>query len=82
MLAWSLCSGKRQPRVAIGRCTAGCGAVSLYAGGATAMAKHAITKTAAGKHNNAGQRTGERGPRWSNHPLVVSLRSSLETTFF
>jgi hypothetical protein len=46
------------------------------------MAKHAITKTAAGKHNNAGQRTGERGPRWSNHPLVVSLRSSLETTFF
>lgn len=48
MLAWSLCSGKRQPRAAIGRCTAGCGAVSLYAGGATAMAKHATTKTAAG----------------------------------
>lgn len=35
----------------------------------TAMAKHATTKTAAGKHNNAGQRTGERGPRWSNHIL-------------
>lgn len=40
--------GEATTAAAIGGCTAGCGAVSLYAGGATAMAKHATTKTAAG----------------------------------